>query len=350
MSDSSHTISAAAGFYFMLPYRMATTSVDDLDVKEIKPLSQLSSFRCLRIVGTGTFGRVYLSECIPFRKPCALKVLEKTRIVQLKQVQHVINEKTVLQKVQHPFVVTLYSSFKDNYNLYMAMEYVPGGELFSHLRDHHCYAEKNAVFYAAQVILALEYLHSQSILYRDLKPENLLFAPDGYLKLTDFGFAKILDGITWTLCGTPEYLAPEILAMRGYSFAVDWWSLGILIFEMCAGYSPFTGNPVTIYRKILNNSICYPCHFSAVLRDILHGLLQTDVTRRLGAMHRGAADIKEHPWLSQLDWNAVFQRKLPAPYIPHIENSFDSQHFEKYCDIPIKSSQECLFLEEFEYF
>ena len=169
----------------------------------------------------------------------ALKILKKSEVIYLKQVDHVKTEKKILEELNHPFIVNLFGAFQDDKNLYLLLEYVIGGEFFSHLRKAGRFPNDTAKFYAAQITLVFEHLHSMMILYRDLKPENLLLDSDGNCKVTDFGFAKKVEYRTWTLCGTPEYLAPEIILSKGHGKAVDWWASGILMYEMLAGYPPF---------------------------------------------------------------------------------------------------------------
>ena len=165
-----------------------------------------------------------------------MKVLRKTDVVRLRQVEHVNAERFILARIRHPFIVDLYATFQDHLNIYMLLSYVPGGELFSHIRRAQRFSADVTRFYLAIIVLALRYLHSNNIIYRDLKPENLLLDTRGYLKLADFGFAKVVDDRTWTLCGTPEYLAPEIIQSDGHGKAVDWWACGILCYEMLVGY------------------------------------------------------------------------------------------------------------------
>ena len=211
----------------------------------------LSDFNFIRTLGTGSFGRVHLVRSCHNTRFYAIKVLNKERVVRMKQVEHTNSEREMLERVRHPFLVNLWGTFKDAKNLYMVMDFVSGGELFSLLRKSQvsnmfvsirktlsslCYLQRFpdpvAKFFAAEVALALDYLHSLDIIYRDLKPENLLLAADGHVKVTDFGFAKYVPDITWTLCGTPDYLAPEVVQSKGYNKSVDWYALGVLIFEM----------------------------------------------------------------------------------------------------------------------
>ena len=216
----------------------ATTSQSQqsqlIDPKNCK----LEDFELDRTIGTGSFGRVMIVYVKRNRtQRYAMKMLKKENIVKMKQVEHTINEKRILCSIDFPFIVKLVYSFKDTSNLYMVLEYVSGGEMFTHLRKIGKYSEENACFYASQIVLTFEYLHYLNIVYRDLKPENVLYDANGYVKITDFGFAKIIKDRTWTLCGTPEYLAPEIILSRGYNKAVDWWALGVLIYEMAGNFS-----------------------------------------------------------------------------------------------------------------
>ncbi|KAH9862973.1 hypothetical protein J1614_010702 [Plenodomus biglobosus] len=182
----------------------------------------LTDFAIQRTLGTGSFGRVHLVQSKHNQRFYAVKVLKKAQVVKMKQVEHTNDERRMLQQVKHPFLITLWGTFQDSKNLYMVMDFVEGGELFSLLRKSQRFPNPVAKFYAAEVTLALDYLHSHNIIYRDLKPENLLLDRHGHLKITDFGFAKEVPDITWTLCGTPDYLAPEVVASKGYNKSVDW--------------------------------------------------------------------------------------------------------------------------------
>ncbi|KAK2508569.1 hypothetical protein MC885_004054, partial [Smutsia gigantea] len=281
--------------------------------------------------GTGTFGQVQLVKEKTAKHFFALKVMSIPDVIRLKQEQHVHNEKSVLKEVSHPFLVKLFWTWHDEHFLYMLMEFVPGGELFSYLRNRGRFSSNTGHFYSVEIVCAIEYLHSREIVYRDLKPENILLDRDGHIKLTDFGFAKKLVDKTWTLCGTPEYLAPEVIQSKGHGRAVDWWALGILIFEMLSGFPPFfDDNPFGIYQKILAGKIDFPRHLDFNVKDLIKKLLVVDRTRRLGNMKNGADDVKRHRWFRSVDWEAVPQRKLKPPIVPKVCGEGDISNFETY--------------------
>ncbi|KAF8934697.1 camp-dependent protein kinase catalytic subunit [Dissophora ornata] len=292
----------------------------------------LDDFRIHRTLGTGSFGRVHLVQSRYNSRFYAMKVLKKTEVVRLKQVEHTNNEKMILERVEHPFLINLWGTFQDVRNLYMVMDYVVGGELFSVLRKSQRFPEHVARFYTCEVLLALEYLHSHAVIYRDLKPENLLLDSMGHIKITDFGFAKhVPQNMTWTLCGTPDYLAPEIIQSKGYGKAVDWWSMGVLMFEMCAGFPPFYDEDhIKLYGKIMAGKVKYPSHFTPALKDLLKRLLTADLTKRYGNLRGGATDIKNHVWFEGVNWDQVYSRQIEAPYRPTILGEGDASNFDDY--------------------
>ncbi|SAM00953.1 hypothetical protein [Absidia glauca] len=285
-------------------------------------------------LGTGACGRVYLAQSKFNKKHYAIKTLNKYDVVRKKQVDSTNNEFTILRDMYHPFLVTLWDAFQDDSHLFMVMDFVPGGELFRILRKQKRFSEEAVKFYAVEVILALEYLHANEIIYRDLKPENILLDERGHVKLTDFGFAKRVPSYTYTVCGTPDYLAPEMIRSKGYTRAVDWWSLGVLIFEMLVGKPPFEDeNPVNLYEKILECRIDWPAGnlISPVVKDLLLGLLTADVSRRYDG---GDRNIKCHPWFAGVDFEKVLKQDwVTPPFIPSLQDDGDTDCFPKYREI-----------------
>lgn len=277
----------------------------------------LADFTLLDTIGTGTFGKVKLCRHRHSGRMYCLKVLSKEKIVRLKQQEHVKNEKWVLNVTQHPFVVRLHATFQDSAYLYFLMEFVPGGELFTCIRRATRLSNTVARFYAAEIVLALTYLHGLGIIHRDLKPENLLIDAHGHVKLTDFGFAKHVVDRTYTMCGTPEYIAPEVILSKGHAFGADWWSLGVLIYEMLVGQPPFYGDANhTVFEKILSSRPSYPSYLAPAARHIVEALLVIDVPARLGCGAGGGEDIKRHDWFAGLDWGTVLARATPGPIRP----------------------------------
>ncbi|KAI0997650.1 hypothetical protein K3495_g10538 [Podosphaera aphanis] len=304
----------------------------------------LKDFVLVRTLGTGTFARVWLARlACPAEedrdKVFALKVLRKVEVIKLKQVDHVNNERWILADIAgHPFITTLITSFSDHDSLYMLLDYCPGGEVFSYLRKAKRFDENSTRFYAAEIVLIFEFLHEyKGVAYRDLKPENLLLDADGHIKLVDFGFGKILGNReTYTLCGTPEYLAPEIIQAKGHTTAVDWWALGILIYEFLVGFPPFwhRSNPFEIYKQIVNKPVTFPAGLviSPEAKDIICQFCTTDRSKRLGNIAGGAAKVKIHPFFRGVIWEDIYNRKYRGPIIPPIRYPGDAQCFDHYPD------------------
>lgn len=292
----------------------------------------LTDFYIMRTLGTGSFGRVHLVRSVHNGRYYAMKVLKKHQVVKMKQVEHTNDERRMLKLVEHPFIIRMWGTFQDSKCLFMVMDYIEGGELFSLLRKSQRFPNPVAKFYAAEVILALEYLHTHDIIYRDLKPENILLDRNGHIKLTDFGFAKEVNTVTWTLCGTPDYIAPEVITTKPYNKSVDWWSLGVLIFEMLAGYTPFyNSTPMKTYERILSGKINFPSFMGPDVVDLLSRLMTADLTRRLGNLMNGPADIRNHPWFLEVVWEKLLAKDIETPYEPPITAGVgDTSLFDHY--------------------
>jgi serine/threonine protein kinase len=284
-------------------------------------------------LGTGSFGRVRLAMHKSTGTHWALKRMKKANVLQSQQVEHIMNEKDILATLEHPFVVKMAGAFQDGRFLYLVLEYGVGGEFFTHLRKAGRLDNNTGKFYAAQIVSIFEYLHAQEVIYRDLKPENLLLDQEGYLKITDFGFAKRVFHKTFTLCGTPEYIAPEVLLNKGHGAGVDWWTLGIFIFEILAGQPPFVdSDPMAIYELILEGSVRYPRYFDRQSKNIVRKLLRADLTKRLGCLKGGADDLKRHKWFQGVDWQLLYEKKLIAAIIPRVTSATDTSNFDPYPD------------------
>jgi len=320
-----------------------------------KPLNiELSDLVMIGTLGKGSFGHVEL--CCTGDDPdddehYALKTVHKSHVVQLGQQEHIINEKRVLIALTEcPFIIKLFATFKDVESVYFLLEPVLGGELFSLLRDRSAFDEQTSAFYAACVVEAFGHMHSKHIIYRDLKPENLLLSSNGYLKITDFGFAKFVSDRTWTLCGTPDYLAPEVVSGIGHNKAVDWWTLGILIYEMVSSYPPFyDDDPMQTYTKIMHGNIDYPRHFSKNVIDLIKRLLQPKPTKRLGIIKGGVLNIKNHSWFrksNKFDWESFELLEVEPPYKPDISGPKDLSHFQEYSDDTIGEIQTGLIMDD----
>ncbi|CAF0947892.1 unnamed protein product [Rotaria sordida] len=310
-------------------------------------------------IGIGTFSRVILARRYTdeYEEYHALKIMAIRDIIQMKQVNHINDERTILDNIKHSFIVHFYGSYRDSRYLYLSMEFLPGGELFSYFRQVGRFKGSIVRFYACEIILALEYLHSLSIVYRDLKLENLVLDITGHVKLTDFGFAKYVQDRTFTVCGTPEYLAPEmILASGGHSFGVDWYALGILIYELLIGRTPFAStnhqnHPSFIFIKILHAPIPWPSQHGIInrlVRNLIQKLLERDRTRRLGCMAAGVNDIKKHPWFKHIVWIDIMERQIQPPIIPTVDYPGDTQNFELFED-ELLQAPECT-KEEYDLF
>ena len=279
--------------------------------KTIKSV-ELDDFQIMKVLGRGTFGKVCLVQYKPTKEYYAMKSLKKDVLLDMDQVQSTILEKKILQSLDHPFLVGMVFCFQTEERIYFIMPFIRGGELFQHLRKEKFFKEDKARFYAASMGIALEYLHKHGIVYRDIKPENILIGEDGYLKLIDFGMAKMLKGNekAMSFCGTPEYLAPEIITGEGHNRAADWWSYGILLFEMLCGIPPFyCENTERMYDLITNAELRFPkrIQLSENAKDLIKKLLIKKQDKRLG-VEKGFEEIKSHPFFQGFDFDALLAK------------------------------------------
>uniref|UniRef100_A0A4W3HIX3 protein kinase C n=1 Tax=Callorhinchus milii TaxID=7868 RepID=A0A4W3HIX3_CALMI len=301
----------------------------------------LKDFRCAAVLGRGHFGKVLLSEYKVTGEMFAIKALKKGDIVARDEVDSLMCEKRIFEtvnSVRHPFLVNLFACFQTKDHVCFVMEYAPGGDLMMHIHAD-VFSEPRAVplqdflFYAACVVLGLQYLHEHKIVYRDLKLDNLLLDSDGYVKIADFGLCKEGMGFgdrTSTFCGTPEFLAPEVLTETSYTRAVDWWGLGVLIYEMLVGESPFPGDDEEeVFDSIVNDEVRYPRFLSTDAISIMRRLLRRNPERRLGASERDAEDVKKQAFFRHIEWNSLLSKKVKPPFQPIIQGREDVSNFDE---------------------
>jgi len=313
----------------------------------LKNICQLSQLESIGILGKGAFGVVSLVVDPITKQSYALKAMMKCQIAEMGFQDHIVNEKDVMLLMHNDFLVNLRGTFKDRLRVYLLLDVCLGGELFTILRKRRYFNEFTSRFYTACVVEAFGYMHSMNVIYRDLKPENLVLDAKGYLKVTDFGFAKQIVDQTYTLCGTPEYFAPEIVTGQGHGKGVDWWTLGILIYEMLASFSPFFDDQaIGIYRKIVAGRLKFPRHFSHNSKDIIKGFLKSKPTRRLGVLHNGDINkIRKMDWFIGFSWEDLVAFKMKPPIEPRVKSTKDISNFNKMEEerdmaTPIRPSQE----------
>ncbi|KAK3580700.1 hypothetical protein CHS0354_005703 [Potamilus streckersoni] len=297
---------------------------------------KLGDLNIVATLGVGGFGRVELVQINNDSiRTFALKILKKHHIVETRQQEHIMNEKKIMSESRSDFIVRLYRTFKDRKYLYMLLESCLGGELWTVLRDKGSFDDATTRFYTACVVEAFAYLHSKGIVYRDLKPENLLLDSSGYVKLVDFGFAKKvgLGRKTWTFCGTPEYVAPEIILNKGHDISADLWSLGILMFELLTGSPPFSGpDPMKTYNIILKgiDVVDFPRKITKTAQNLIKKLCRDNPTERLGFGRGGIREIQKHKWFEGFNWEGLRKKTLKPPIVPTIKSPTDTANFDDY--------------------
>lgn len=308
--------------------------VNDNEENKNKITLCVQDFEMIKLLGTGSFGKVILVKCKYNNQIYAMKVLKKEYVKKRKQEDHTKTERNILAKIKYPFIVFLYFAFQDDKQLYFITEFAQGGELFYHLKKERFFDNEKTKFYIAEIVLALGFLHKNNFLYRDLKPENILLDKNGHVKLTDFGLSKVLlektNDRAYTICGTPQYLAPEIVKCKGYDKTVDWWSLGVLMYEMLSGRLPLKipkGKPLdySYYKQ----KIYMPNNFTEDAKQILSELLSVEPKKRLGYGPDGLKNIKKHPYFKEIDWEKLEKREILPPFVPKIKNDTDVGYFDK---------------------
>lgn len=293
----------------------------------------VEDFELLKLLGRGAHGKVLLCslKSAPESR-YAMKILKKKHIVDAKQLEHTIAEKAILSRMNHPFLVSMKFNFQSDSKLYFVMEFMQGGELFQHLKRVSCFSENQAKFICACLVLALGHLHNSDYIYRDLKPENILFDERGFAKLSDFGLAKqvTVGSVANTFCGTPEYLAPEVILNKGCNRPADWWSLGILVYELLFGSPPFYSTDIQeMYKKTLLKPLKFPSQttVSRTAMDFVTGLLVKAPKDRLGSV-ADSLEVMNHPWFADVCWSSLLAKQVNPPYKPfrtRWENNFDPE-------------------------
>ncbi|POI25824.1 hypothetical protein CIB84_010426 [Bambusicola thoracicus] len=295
----------------------------------------LEDFHCIAMLGRGHFGKVLLAQYKATGKLYAIKALKKKDIIRRDEIDSLNCEKRIFEVVNssdHPFLVNMFACFQTPHHACFVMEYTPGGDLMMRIHED-VFPERTAQFYTACVILGLQFLHEKKIVYRDLKLDNLLLDAEGFVKIADFGLCK--EGIgfgdrTNTFCGTPEFLAPEVLTDISYTRAVDWWGLGVLIYEMLVGESPFPGDDEEeVFDSIVNDEVQYPRFLSSEALSIIRKLLRKCPERRLGAGEKDAEEIKIQPFFKEMDWDALYARTLKPPFVPTLKDPTDISNFDE---------------------
>ena len=313
---------------------------DAYQSKDFKSKITLDDFQTVKVLGTGAFGKVSLVYNEELKRYFAMKALKKEYIKKYQQTKHTKEERKILETIDYPFISKLYYAFQTKKSLYMITEFMAGGEMFHHLHDCGHFDENRTRFYIAELVLAIDHLHKHNILYRDLKPENILLDEIGHIKLTDFGLSKIMNNIekdkTYTVCGTPVYVAPEVLTGQGYDKLVDWWSLGVLLYEFLAGYSPYREAKNRVDIKIYKKKLKQDPLISNTAFDLINKLCQPNVRLRIG---KNSKDIKNHKFFESIDWVKLEKKEITPPFKPKIRYQGDVRNFDKmFTDMPITST------------
>ena len=315
---------------------------DKSELSTIK-LSYLD-FDPLYLIGTGSLGKVILVRYKKNKNIYAMKELSKSKIKINKQEEHSKSERDLMIELTSPFIVNIKFAFQDETKLYIVSEFLQGGDMFYHM--HHStinFTENTVKFYIIELILAIEFLHENNVIYRDLKPENILMNSEGHIKISDFGLSKKLENQkdkAYTLCGTLQYLAPEILKNKGYDKSVDWWSLGCIYYEMLTGNLPFKTNGNKINLDVFEEKIDFDENMNPLLINLISQLLNVNPKKRLGYGAQDAKKIKEDQYFNDVDWNKYLNKEIEPPFVPKLEGELDLRYFDKcFTDEPVNSNR-----------
>ncbi|VVA96907.1 unnamed protein product [Arabis nemorensis] len=301
------------------------------DLVKVSGVVGIEDFEVMKVVGKGAFGKVYQVRKKETSEIYAMKVMRKDHIMEKNHAEYMKAERDILTKIDHPFIVQLKYSFQTKYRLYLVLDFINGGHLFFQLYHQGLFREDLARVYTAEIVSAVSHLHEKGIMHRDLKPENILMDADGHVMLTDFGLAKEFEENTRSnsMCGTTEYMAPEIVRGKGHDKAADWWSVGILLYEMLTGKPPFLGGKGKIQQKIVKDKIKLPQFLSNEAHALLKGLLQKEPERRLGSGPSGAEEIKEHKWFKGINWKKLEAREVKPSFRPEVSGRQCIANFDK---------------------
>jgi len=308
--------------------------------KSTQKVLSLESFKILTVLGKGTFGKVYLTELLENKKLYAIKAIRKDVLLETEQIENTKLERDILLECDHPFLWGMDYVFQNDLRVYFVMPFVRGGELYKHFLKNKRFPEEQVKFYAAQIACAIGYLHSKDIWHRDMKLENILMDEEGYIKLIDFGLAKILKDseMSQSFCGTPEYLAPEMVSQKGHDKSVDWWALGVLIYEMLIGVTPFYNRSRNLMltriqqsKIIFPNKKKYKIEYSDEAQDIICKLLAKKKSKRLGSID-DMEEVLSHPWFSDINIDDLLERRIEPLFKPEFDDATDTKYFNTKID------------------
>ena len=317
-------------------------NTEEKDFNTFQVKLNYNDFTPLKLLGRGSYGQVCLVRLKINNKLYAMKILDKSLLKAKKQEIHTQAERDLMVKIHCPFIVNIKSAFQDEKYLYIISDFMQGGDLYYHLHQCRVLDFDRAQFYMSELVLALDYLHKNNMIYRDLKPENILLDAKGHLKLTDFGLSKMMNSSkdkAFTICGTLQYIAPEMFINKGYDKMIDWWSLGCLLYEMFVGKFPFQiKRNAKINFELYQKKLQFPRHMDEDAKDLITKLLIVDPKKRLGYGYDGAEKIKNHPFFDGINWEDIWNRLIIPPFQPELNDELDLKYFDsQFTDEPIES-------------